>query len=176
MSNLDFLTRCTQPERRKPCLSDGLVDNLSAQVNLLTTITGASSSDIIMYDTVSYDPVGMYNPMTGFFTIPKDGLYSLQGTLCANNFGSLPDLLSIVIGLNGTISPATATGGAKSAHGVYSPQQLFDSETVLWETRLNAGDTVGFFYLGTSTCDILGGSVSTPPADLTYASVRYLSP
>jgi hypothetical protein len=142
-----------------------------ARGSLSSPIVGAQSLDVVVFDLpeASNTP-GMYDPITGTFTILQSGTYAISVQLCANTFsGPFPMLYQMGVVLNGG-----GDDGGKSAHTVQAGA-ILETESIYWETELVAGDTlqVVLFFGVAGTADILGptGGQGT---GITFASIRQI--
>jgi hypothetical protein len=154
MSNLDFLTRCTMPERRKECVDESLlnqqvhgrvrVDNTSLNVADASDglFTGAGP---VLFNLVEILQGGVtYSMASGELTVPSSGNYSVNYHLGFENGGGTSFYFGI-LSVNGT----TVGGAGLNSANLFGSQTMYDDDggqdTHLSGSgvlALNAGDTV----------------------------------
>lgn len=92
----------------------GGIDTLTAAGNFPAAIVdsvndGAFSfvdgGSIIIYNTEHYDPTGMYDPLTGQFTISEAGIYTMSASISFRTFDGSPSLVgnmtTLIMEVNG---------------------------------------------------------------------------
>lgn len=146
----------------------GCAGTTMACVNLADDVVDLSTGQTVIFDTVEFDPSGIYSTTTGVFTIPATGFYEINATLCSNNFNEEPPVTyGVIIAVNGASE-------SKTAHDVLGTPDI-ESENIFRKLSLTTGDlvTIRLAALGTSATVL--GSTNIGGLQGSWASVRRIA-
>jgi hypothetical protein len=96
-----------------------------------------------------------YNPVTGIYTVPQNGSYTIISNIVGNRGGTIAVDYNIEVVLNGSSTTTTGTGTILSQKNVTIPNNVAGvSSTILIESQsLSAGDEISI-YVGSDTTSI----------------------
>lgn len=130
----------------------------------LTSATGVSTSDQIIFDNVEYDNVSMYDNSTGEFTVPSSGVYHLTAQINTGGFSTTTDIL---LSFDARVNGSSIVYQRNSVSNQTNSEQALNLSADL---QLSAGDVLTFTVAANSavTYTLDGNS----PSKSVYATLR----
>jgi len=142
---------------------------LAHQVTPVPNVTGDGTVYTVIYTTVDFDVRSNYNPATGIFTAPSDGVYKFCLTITLTNVSAAHTTGYAQFSHNGTFAYSIHSGNPANLRNASTSFGYAGSMII----KLAAGDTIATHVVianGTKTVSINGNQLSPPISATTLFS------